>query len=169
MRVLPRQEVEPNKSKDAPSEESSKKGGLSGYNASVAKRGVALVYDFLAVATLVLAVTMLIRTLVGRTEIAMFGGSILIVWVSALMGWVYCASMEASPLSGTVGKLIMGIEVLDEAGGRIGFGQATGRHFAKLLTLLRFFRVFYWLRVLFGDQDPQFIHDQLANTCIVNR
>ena len=51
-----------------------------------------------------------------------------------LLTWLYFACLESSKLQGSLGKLAVGIYVTDENGRRLGFGRATGRHFAKVLS-----------------------------------
>jgi Tfp pilus assembly major pilin PilA len=67
-------------------------------------------------------------------------------------------------LQATPGKLLLRIHVTDLAGRRIGFGRATGRHFARILSSLIFYvgylmAAFTWRR--------QALHDMLAGTLVV--
>jgi uncharacterized RDD family membrane protein YckC len=52
------------------------------------------------------------------------------------MGWLYWAVLESSPWRATLGKKLFGIEVADLNGRRLSFARATGRHFAKNISLL---------------------------------
>lgn len=54
--------------------------------------------------------------------------------LSMVTYWLYSAGFEASKWQGSVGKRIMGIRVTDMQGERIGFGRASGRHWAKLIS-----------------------------------
>ena len=82
------------------------------------------------------------------------------------VGWVYFAAMESSPLQGTLGKLALQIRVTDLGGGRIGFGQATGRYFGKFLSALLLFAGF--VMAAFTERK-QGLHDKLAGCLVVNR
>lgn len=50
--------------------------------------------------------------------------------------WLYHALMESSAKQATLGRMALGIRVTDLNGNRIGFGRATGRYFAKILSAL---------------------------------
>src|SRR5689334_4628381 len=53
-----------------------------------------------------------------------------------VVAWLYKAGMECSSKQGTLGKLALGIKVVSLEGERIGFGRATGRFFALLLSAI---------------------------------
>ena len=48
--------------------------------------------------------------------------------------WLYSAIQESSAAQATLGKKILGIRVTDLEGNRVSFGQASGRHFGKILS-----------------------------------
>jgi uncharacterized RDD family membrane protein YckC len=77
--------------------------------------------------------------------------------------WLYYALLEASSLQGSLGKKALGMVVTDHDGQRIGFGRATGRYFAKILSglilLIGFFMI-GWTR------RKQGLHDMLAGTLV---
>lgn len=52
------------------------------------------------------------------------------------IGWVYFALMESSEQRATMGKLVMGLAVVDREGNQISFGTASKRFFAKMLSML---------------------------------
>ncbi|MGC4090180.1 MAG: RDD family protein [Polyangiaceae bacterium] len=77
--------------------------------------------------------------------------------------WLYFAIMESSPRQATVGKLALGLAVTDENGRRIGFGRATGRYFAKIISsiiLLIGFMMVGW------TARKQGLHDLIAGTLV---
>jgi uncharacterized RDD family membrane protein YckC len=77
--------------------------------------------------------------------------------------WLYFALMESSPRQATVGKLALGLAVTDENGRRIGFGRATGRYFAKIISsiiLLIGFMMVGW------TARKQGLHDLIAGTLV---
>lgn len=51
-------------------------------------------------------------------------------------GWLYYALMESSPKQATLGKMACGFVVTNLEGGRISFGQATGRYFGMIISFL---------------------------------
>jgi len=57
-----------------------------------------------------------------------------ILLFSLVFNWLYYAGFESSYLKATPGKRLLGIYVTDYAGQRLSFGQATGRHFAKIIS-----------------------------------
>jgi uncharacterized RDD family membrane protein YckC len=90
-----------------------------------------------------------------------------IAWFSIfLLPWVYEAIMLSSEKQATVGKMVLGIVVTDVNGGRITFGRATGRHFAKWLSALILGVGF--LMAAFTERK-QALHDMIADTLVVNR
>lgn len=83
--------------------------------------------------------------------------------LSFLIAWLYSAIMESSSRQATLGKMAMGMVVTNLDGGRIGFGRATARYFAKILSsmilLIGFFMVGWTAR-------KQGLHDMLAGTLV---
>jgi uncharacterized RDD family membrane protein YckC len=77
--------------------------------------------------------------------------------------WCYYAGMESSPWKGTLGKRLMGLEVTDEQGERISFAKASGRYFAKIISIVVL--CFGYLAMLFNN-TKQTWHDKLSG-CIV--
>jgi uncharacterized RDD family membrane protein YckC len=84
--------------------------------------------------------------------------------ISTVVSWLYYALMESSAKQATVGKMALGILVTDLEGGRIGFGRATGRYFAKILSALILGIGF--LMAAF-TQRKQGLHDIIAGTLVV--
>jgi uncharacterized RDD family membrane protein YckC len=82
-------------------------------------------------------------------------------------GWPYWAGMESSAWQATLGKRLLGIKVVDGQGRRIGFGRATGRYFAKLVSSL----VPFFLGFFMADYTTrkQALHDLIASTFVVFR
>jgi uncharacterized RDD family membrane protein YckC len=84
--------------------------------------------------------------------------------ISTAISWLYYAFMESSARQATLGKMALGIVVTDLEGRRIGFGKATGRYFAKILSFLIIGIGF--LMVAF-TQRKQGLHDILAGTLVI--
>ncbi len=85
----------------------------------------------------------------------------LLTWIIL---WLYFSLMESSSLQATLGKLALGIRVTDGNGQRIGFGTATGRFFAKILSMLTLcigFMMAGW------TEKKQALHDFIANTLVI--
>ena len=82
----------------------------------------------------------------------------LMVW------WVYCAVLHSSEWQATLGKKVVGLKVIDKQGGRISFGQATGRYFASLLSALLLcvgYMMAGW------TERKEALHDKLAKTYVI--
>jgi uncharacterized RDD family membrane protein YckC len=81
-------------------------------------------------------------------------------------GWLYFALMESSARQATLGKMALGLRVTDEQGRRIGFGRATGRYFAKIISALILFIGF----IMAGfTTRKQALHDMIAGTLVVKK
>ena len=87
---------------------------------------------------------------------------ILILSVGA---WLYCAFTESSSWRATVGKRVLGLQVVTAEGDRIGFGQATVRHFMKFLSL--FFLTIGFMMAGWTKRR-QALHD-MPSDCLVIR
>jgi uncharacterized RDD family membrane protein YckC len=57
------------------------------------------------------------------------------ILILAVGSWLYCAFAESSSWRATVGKRLLGLQVVTSDGDRISFGQATVRHLMKFLSL----------------------------------
>ena len=91
--------------------------------------------------------------------------SVFIYVVLAFVGqWLYEALLTSSSWQGTVGKRVLQLKVTDEAGNRIGFGRATGRFFAKILSSM--FCCVGFIMVGLTDRKRG-LHDMLAATLVM--
>jgi uncharacterized RDD family membrane protein YckC len=86
--------------------------------------------------------------------------------ISTLINWLYFAFMESSDRQATLGKMAMGIVVTDLEGNKIGFGRATGRYFAKILSALILLIGFIMAAFTAKKQG---LHDMIASTLVVKR
>ena len=84
--------------------------------------------------------------------------------VAVVVTWLYFALMESSPRGATVGKMVVGLRVVDEQGNRLSFLRATGRFFAKYISAIILFIGF--LMVAFTDRKRG-LHDIIAGTLVV--
>jgi uncharacterized RDD family membrane protein YckC len=122
-------------------------------------------YIILQVASSVLMAVLLAIVLgSGGVNDVTAGIGVFSVYGLMLVGnWLYFALMESSSYQGTIGKQALKLIVADEHGDRIGFGRATGRYFAKILSamiLLVGFMMVGW------TQRKQGLHDLICNTLV---
>ena len=83
-----------------------------------------------------------------------------------LVGWLYWAIMESSPEQATLGKMAVGLKVIDMEGRRIGFWRATGRYFGKIISSLFLYAGF--IMVAFTAKK-QGMHDIMASCVVIIR
>jgi len=77
---------------------------------------------------------------------------------------LYFAGMESSKYQATLGKMAIGVIVIDENGNRISFGRAVGRLLSKILSGL----ILYIGFIMAGfDSRKQALHDKIASTLVV--
>jgi len=84
--------------------------------------------------------------------------------VAVVGSWLYFALMESSARGATIGKMAMGLRVVDENGQRISFLRATGRFFAKFISAV--ILLIGYLMVAFTDRKRG-LHDIMAGTLVV--
>lgn len=89
-----------------------------------------------------------------------------IVAFSLIVRWLYFALQESSSAQGTVGKRVMGLKVINLQGNRIGFGQATGRFFAKLISSA--ILCIGYMMAGFTERK-QALHDMVASTLVIRQ
>ena len=83
-----------------------------------------------------------------------------------VLNWLYFTLFESSRLQATPGKLVVGIEVVDLNGRRIGFGRANGRYWSKLISGIIF--LVGYLMAAFTEQK-QALHDIIAGCLVVDK
>ena len=80
--------------------------------------------------------------------------------------WLYFALFESSAWQATPGKRVAGLIVVDEAGGRLSFGRASGRYLGKILSGLILNIGF----IMAGfTEKKQALHDILAGCLVLRR
>jgi hypothetical protein len=85
-----------------------------------------------------------------------------LIWI--LGYWPYSAFLESGKWQATIGKKILGLKVVNESGGAISFGQASGRHFGKIISTV----VLYIGFISVGwDKKKQSWHDKMASTYVI--
>ena len=78
--------------------------------------------------------------------------------------WLYYALMESSPVQASLGKIIMGLKVVDRRGRRLTFWQATERILSKLVTNITFYFGFF---VAAFDHKKQTLHDRISHSTVI--
>jgi uncharacterized RDD family membrane protein YckC len=87
-------------------------------------------------------------------------------YANPVCAWLYFAAMESCRAQGTVGKMCEGLQVCDLHGRRISFLRASGRHLAKLLSLVPLGAGFAMAAYTPGNRA---LHDMVAGTRVVFR
>lgn len=84
--------------------------------------------------------------------------------VHLFSGWLYYALMESSRSQATLGKMALGLKVIDLEGERISFLKATARYFSKIIS-----RAIFWVGyIMAGFTDrKQALHDFIASTYVI--
>lgn len=86
------------------------------------------------------------------------------VWgANIVVGWLYEALMTSSSWQATLGKRMLNLKVTDDAGNRLSFMHATGRHFAKYVSNLTL--GIGYIMAAFTDRKRA-LHDMLAGTLV---
>jgi uncharacterized RDD family membrane protein YckC len=93
-----------------------------------------------------------------------FGMLALLNIITILVSWLYEAGMISSSWQATLGGKALRIKVTDLDGRPIGFAQATGRTFAKILSAL--ICLIGYLMQPFTERK-QALHDMIAGTLVV--
>ena len=133
------------------------------------QRVVAAVIDIALLAVVMNGVGLLVWAIIGDgggetlgTERSSATENWLLI-ASVFVGWAYFAGMESSPIQATLGKIVLGIYVTDNKGGRVTFMRATARYYGKFLAIVTFgLSIFV---AAFG-RKRQAMHDMLAS-CFV--
>jgi len=103
----------------------------------------------------------------GRpAEVVAIGLASAVALVAFVGTWLYFALMESSSRQATLGKMLLGLAVSDPSGGRIGFGRATGRFFAKLVSALTL-EVGFVMAAF--TKRKRALHDFMAGTVVERR
>jgi uncharacterized RDD family membrane protein YckC len=86
--------------------------------------------------------------------------------LSTVVNWLYYTLMESSSHQATVGKMALGMVVIDEFGGRISFARANGRYWSKILS-----GMFFWIGYIMAafTEKKQALHDLIATTFVVDK
>lgn len=98
------------------------------------------------------------------------GGIIGLILLASLlgmvMGWLYYALMESSKYGGTLGKIAVGIKVVDMNGNKVSFAKATGRYFSRIVTNMTL--LVGYIMAGFTERK-QALHDIIAGCLVITR
>ncbi|HEX6351259.1 MAG TPA: RDD family protein [Candidatus Dormibacteraeota bacterium] len=122
------------------------------------RRGAALAIDLVVLFAANVSLTLLVALIAPDIPI----GRVAPVWLS--IAWAYFALMESSPAQASVGKVAMGLKVVDRDGAPISFRRASYRQTLKLLSTGLFL-----VGLLLAAIPPakRALHDLLAGTMVV--
>jgi uncharacterized RDD family membrane protein YckC len=102
-----------------------------------------------------------------QIPVAIMSTFILLAIVCIVLAWIYNAGMESSRHQGTLGKMALGLIVTDLQGRPIGFGHASGRYFAKIITGLIPLGIGYAMAGF--TEKKQALHDMIASCLVLRR
>ena len=85
-------------------------------------------------------------------------------FVKFIVALLYFAYMESSKHQATLGKIAMGIKVVDHNNQRLEFSKALLRNLSKLLSA--FILCIGYIMIIF-DERKQGLHDKIADTFVV--
>ncbi len=97
---------------------------------------------------------------------SLIGGWIIFGIVATIAQWLYYAFMESSASRGTLGKMALGLQVIDYKGETVSFARATGRYFAKILSGMILMIGYIMAGV---TAKKQALHDLLCDTYVVRQ
>jgi len=86
--------------------------------------------------------------------------------IGLVAGWLYFAIQESGVQQATLGKKALGLKVTTIDGQRMSFGQATGRHFGKIISGIILFIGYF---MMLWDEKKQTLHDKMAGALVVKR
>ena len=126
--------------------------GPSGPRANFGRRFVAYLIDIILISVIGGILVAIFDTAVGYT-------------LDILIGIAYFAFLEGGPKGQTLGKMALGIRVIDfSSGGPIGYGRGVIRYLARILSAIVIFLGYLWM---LWDKEKQTWHDKIAKTVVV--
>lgn len=143
--------------------------------AGFCKRALAFVIDciLLSVPATVICLPLMLLSLGALAQLPdsdALAAASLVGWIflwnalAAVSFWLYFALLESGKRQATFGKRLLGIKVVGADGGRIRFGRATGRVFAKFLS----YAIMYIGFIMAACTNrKRALHDYIAETYVV--
>ncbi|MFX3633299.1 MAG: RDD family protein [Candidatus Pristimantibacillus sp.] len=136
------------------------------------KRFVAFLVDSIIIYPVVVIVGLIIGGIETQLRENLIDDSVLMIVgighsvIVYTMLWLYYALLESSSWQGTIGKKAMGIIVVDGTNSKLTFLRASGRHWAKVISVLTL--CIGYIMAGFTAQK-QALHDKVAGAYVVNR
>lgn len=113
-----------------------------------------------------LVLSLLIVTFIFITpEDLMYRIDGILVIFSLVAQWLYFTIMESSKYQATLGKIMLGVVVVDDMDERISWGKANARYWSKLISSI--FGIGYFIAIF--TEHKQGLHDKIADTYVVNK
>ena len=94
--------------------------------------------------------------------IAASAGALINFWGT----WLYYCLMESSSSQATLGKMALGIKVVDYDGERVTFERLTARHFTKFISWIIIFVGFFMAGF---SSRKQALHDIISSCLVVDK
>ena len=134
-------------------------------------RFVAAIIDGLIVQAVVVPIGFVVGAVTGfagaasgvsHSGLSLLGGGFGFI-IGIAGGWLYEGLMTSSTRQATLGKMIFGMKVTDLYGNPISFGRASGRYFAKWISMLT---IFIGYIIAGFTERKQALHDMIAGTLV---
>lgn len=119
---------------------------------------------FTAAFVVLLFIAVLLSTVLFQATINLEYFRIIIAAPILILQCLYFSLFESSTKQATIGKLIVGIQVVNYKGKKIEFVTALGRYFARIVSTLTIYIGF--LMALWTDKK-QTLHDKMTKTLVV--
>lgn len=140
-------------------------------------RFFALMIDFAVLMLLFVLVLVPLQVAIGFGQVLTWPISAAVMDVQAdllffgglkiqILGWLYFALLESSNWRATIGKKLFGLAVMTAEGAPLSFGRATGRYFAKYLSVAIWCLGFVLAAF---TAKKQALHDLIAGTLVMRR
>jgi uncharacterized RDD family membrane protein YckC len=129
---------------------------------------VDITLEALAALILTVLVGFAIKIYVSRSGLSPITGSYLtgiaFIFLLAVGSWLYSAFAESSSWRATLGKRVVGLQVVTSSGGKLSFGQASVRHFMKFLSL---FTAGVGFMMAGWTKRSQALHDMPSDSIVI--
>ena len=100
---------------------------------------------------------------------AMLVGQLVILIIMFVVDVIYGAYFESSEHQGTIGKILLGIKVVDESGNRLDFQKAAIRNVIKYVPVLGGILLFIGGLLVAFTKEKKAFHDLLVKTQVVRK
>lgn len=90
---------------------------------------------------------------------------VLLTVVGTLIGYLYFIILPPT-VGGSLGKVVLGYNIVGQDGRRIGYGRAFGRELSQTISAIALCLGFIWIGI---DANKQGWHDKIAGTFVVRK